>query len=313
MGCERERVLITGASGFVGAGLAHDLVAEGHDVHLLLRGEAPNWRLAGLHGRYTPHRADLRDAEAVRAAVARARPEAIYHVAAHGAFHGQGDRASILASNVLGTANLLDALHGHDYRVLVQTGSSSEYGHRDRPLREDDRLEPRTDYAVAKAASTLLCQAEALRGRPVVTVRIFSAYGPWEDPGRIASYVMRCCLQGVPPRVTAGRQPRDFIYLDDVLALLKAAADPALRGAVLHAGTGRQHAVRDLIETVVELCGGPPAEYGAEPPRPDEPACWVAAVEQTQARTGWRPHYDLAGGVRRMWAWFTANAAGRAA
>jgi nucleoside-diphosphate-sugar epimerase len=315
MGFTRERVLITGAGGFLGACLARDLLAEGHDVHLLVRGPSPNWRLAGLHGRYTPHHADLRDAPAVRAAVSAARPEVIYHAAAHGAFHGQGDRASILASNVLGTANLLDALHGRDYRVLVHTGSSSEYGHRDRPLRADDRLEPRTDYAVAKAASTLLCHAEALKGRPVVTVRIFSAYGPWEDPGRIASYVMRCCLQGVPPQVTSGRQPRDFIYVDDVIALLRAAADPALRGAVLHAGTGRPQTVRDLIETVVPLCGGGrlAARYGAEPTRADEPACWVASVEDTQARTGWRPRHDLASGVRRMWAWFTAHAAGRAA
>src|SRR5262249_16827802 len=119
MGFTRERVLITGASGFVGACLTRDLIAEGHDVHLLLRGASPNWRLAGLHGRYTAQHADLRDAPAVRAAVAAARPEVVYHVAAHGAFHGQGDRAAILASNVLGTANLLDALHGHDYRVLV--------------------------------------------------------------------------------------------------------------------------------------------------------------------------------------------------
>src|SRR5207244_6176060 len=143
-----------------------------------------------------------------------------------------------------GTANLLDALDGHDYRSLVHTGSSSEYGHKDAPMCEDDRLEPRTDYGVTKSAATLLCQAEAYKGRPVTTVRVFSAYGPWEEPSRLVPYVVGCCLRGETPRVTAGAQPRDFVYVGDVVELLKVAAhDPRAAGRVLHAGTGRQHTV----------------------------------------------------------------------
>src|SRR5262249_2876460 len=149
----------------------------------------------------------------------------------------------------------LDALDGHDYRALVQAGSSSEYGHKDGPMRETDRPEPRTDYAVSKAAATLLCQAEAHKGRPVATVRVFSAYGPWEDPSRLVPYVMGCCLGGERPRVTGGGQPRDFVYVADVVALLKlAAVYPAARGQVLHAGSGRQQSVRDMVETILAVC-----------------------------------------------------------
>ena len=160
----------------------------------------------------------------VRAAVAACRPEVIYHLATHGAYPAQRDRATILATNLLGTANLLDSLNGCDYRALVNVGSSSEYGHKDGPMHEGERLDPRSDYGVTKAAATLLCQAEAYRGKPVVTVRIFSAYGPWEEPARLVPYVMGCCLRGETPKVTAGRQPRDFIYVDDVIRLLQIAA-----------------------------------------------------------------------------------------
>ena len=305
----RERVLITGGSGFIGANLAHDLVAEGHDVHLLLRPEARTWRLAGLTGRYAAHAADLCDARALRRAVAACRPDVIYHLATHGAYPSQRDRPAILATNLLGTANLLDALAGHDYRALVHTGSSSEYGRKDGPMREDDRPEPRTDYGVAKTAATLLCQAEAHQGRPVTTVRVFSAYGPWEEPTRLVPYVMGCCLRGDTPRVTAGSQPRDFIYVGDVIELLKRAAHHARAvGQVLHAGTGRQHTVRDMIEAIVAVCGNGRVrpDYGAEPQRPGEPACWVASIEHTTALTGWRPRHGLAGGAARTAEWLAA-------
>jgi nucleoside-diphosphate-sugar epimerase len=311
----RERVLITGASGFLGACLAHDLVAEGHDVHLLLRPDFKGWRLDHLAGQYTPQWADLCNAVDVKRAVAACRPEVVYHLAAHGAYPSQKDRRAILATNLLGTANLLDALDGHDYRALVHSGSSSEYGHKDGPVSEADRLEPRSDYAVTKAAATLLCQAEAYKGRPIATVRVFSAYGPWEEPSRLVPYVMDCCYRGVHPRCTAGLQPRDFIYAEDVVDLLKVAAHhPAARGQILNAGTGRQQRVRDMVETIIAVCGDGRvrAEFGNEPLRPDEPTRWQASIDFTTAVTGWRPRYDLHAGVERMWQWFTQAARGLA-
>ena len=172
------------------------------------------------------------------------KPEVIYHLATHGAYPNQKDRATILNTNLIGTANLLEALERHEYRRLVHAGSSSEYGHKLLPMCECDRLEPRDDYAVTKAAASMLCLAEAYKGKPVSVVRIFSAYGPWEEPSRLVPYVMGCQVRGEIPKVTQGRQPRDFIYVDDVVSLLKIAANhPAAKGNVLHAGTGRQNTV----------------------------------------------------------------------
>jgi nucleoside-diphosphate-sugar epimerase len=316
MASGRQRVLITGGTGFIGACLTRDLVGRGHDVHLLLRPEAKLWRLESIQGQYTPHQADLRDAAAVREAVRHSRPEIIYHLAAHGAYPFQKDRGAIVATNLIGTANLLDALNDHDYQAFVYTGSSSEYGHKDGPMREGDVLEPRTDYAVSKAAATLLCQAEATKGRPVVTVRVFSAYGPWEEPSRLVPYVMGCCWRGEVPKVTAGWQPRDFIYVDDVVTLLEAAAsDPRAHGHILHAATGAQHTVRDMVETIVAVCGQGRVQpqFGAEAIRPGEPTCWVGSIERTTALTGWKPRHDLRSGIASMWHWFGQEGLAQAA
>jgi UDP-glucose 4-epimerase len=305
--------LVTGASGFLGANLVRRLVFAGREVHALLRGAFPA-RLAGLQGRLVTHHADLRDRDAVARAVASCQPHVIYHLAAYGTYPGQRDRVETLASNLLGTANLLDALEGRDFQALVHAGSSSEYGRVDRPMREDDPPRPLTDYGVAKAAATLLCQAEARRGKPVVTVRVFSAYGPHEGADRLASSVMAACRKGESPRVTHGGQPRDWVYVDDVLDLFEtAAAAPRVEGAVLHAGTGRRQTVRDLVEAVVRHCPAGRREpvYGSLPPRPDEPTSWVADVAHTTERTGWKPRVDLDEGVCRMWEWFWGQ--GRAA
>jgi nucleoside-diphosphate-sugar epimerase len=156
---------------------------------------------------------------------------------------------------------------------------------------------------------TINCRPAEKQGRPVVTVRIFSAYGPWEDPARIASHVMACCRRRAPVRITAGHQPRDFIYIDDVVSLLQVAGRrPDLCGQILHAGTGRRQTVRDLVETILDVCDTGRAEYGARPDRPDEPAVWVADITSTIALTGWRPMHDLRAGVEKMWAWFQAEA-----
>jgi nucleoside-diphosphate-sugar epimerase len=278
---------------------------------LLLRAESQTWRLAGLEGRFIPHWADLRDGPALRRVVAASNPEVIYHLATHGAYPRQNDRAAILATNLLGTANLLDALDGHDYRMLVNAGSSSEYGHKTGPMHETDRLEPRSTYGVTKAAATLLCQAEAFQGKPVTTVRIFSAYGPWEDGSRLVPYVMECCLRGDPPQVTAGNQPRDFIYVADVVELLKTAGRlPQARGQILHAGTGRQQNVWDMIVTIMAVCGegALQAEFGRRATRSDEPAAWVADITRTTALTGWKPRHDLRAGIERTWSWLKAGA-----
>src|SRR5437016_4833488 len=132
-----DRVFITGGSGFLGSCLARRLIGAGQDIHLLLRPGTDLWRLGDLEGRFTTHWGDLRNAEAVKKAVSTCKPAVTYHLATHGAMGSQNDRATVLGTNVLGTANLLDALRPYEYRTLVHVGSSSEYGHKAAPIRED--------------------------------------------------------------------------------------------------------------------------------------------------------------------------------
>jgi CDP-glucose 4,6-dehydratase len=302
-----ERVLVTGGSGFIGSALAKTLAEAGHEVHLISREPERATRLAELKDRCEVHRADLLDAVAVREAVRASRPDVVYHLAAAGVVAGgDGGPADVLRTAAVGTANLLDALDGRPLRALVHAGSGVEYGPWSEAVPEDAPLRPQTDYAVAKATASRLCLAQAARGWPVVVVRIFAAYGPGEAPQRLIPYVMGCCWRGEVAQVSAGTQLRDWVYLDDVVGLLTAAArSPAAFGQVLHAATGREHTVREAVEAVVEASGCPtPVVFGSQPLRPGEPERYLAAIERTRALTGWGPRFDLRAGIRQTWEWF---------
>jgi nucleoside-diphosphate-sugar epimerase len=153
----------------------------------------------------------------------------------------------------------------------------------------------------------MLCKAQAYQGAPVCIVRVFSAYGPWEEPGRLVPYVMSSCLRGVAARVGPGLQPRDFIHVHDVVDLIRVAGRrPELQGKILHAGTGIQQTVRLMVETIQRVCGGPSPAFGAIPARSDEPRHWVASIAATTAWTGWRPRLDLESGLVQMKRWWLA-------
>jgi nucleoside-diphosphate-sugar epimerase len=302
-----ERILVTGGGGFIGAALVRALIAEGHEVHLLARSIAAPERLGDLHAACATHLADISDGASVRRAVRESRPDVIFHLAAAGTAAGQSDRSSILKTNVLGTAHLLDALRLRDYRALVHAGTGAEYGACGEAIAEDAALAPVSDYAVSKAAASLLCLAEARRKeRPVVVVRVFGAYGPGEAPQRLVPYVLGCCMRGEVPRINMGTQRRDFIFVEDVVDLLRAAAATGgAAGQVLHAGTGRDYSVQEVVETALELCGRSVRPvYGVELLRPGEPHRYLANILRTTVLTGWRPQVSLRSGIERTWQWF---------
>src|SRR5262249_46620370 len=150
------------------------LLADGVEVHALLRPDADTWRLRDMLRHVRRHDVDLVDGDAVAAAVKNARPAAVVHLATHGAYESQADAHRILATNILGAFHLLDASLAAGVRVFINAGSSSEYGLKREPMRETDRLEPNSVYAVAKAAQTHLATLIATKGpMAVVTFRLF--------------------------------------------------------------------------------------------------------------------------------------------
>lgn len=304
-----QRIFITGGNGFLGANLVRMLLAQGHELHLLTRGQSDHSRLESVASKLRFHVGDLLDLPELRRIATASRPDIVFHLAAEGVGAGTLDRNAIFAATATGTLNLLQALEDLPVHRLVHAGSSAEYGWKDQPMCEDDRLDPRTPYGLAKACATMLWQAENHRGRSATTVRIFNAYGPWERSPRLVPYLAECFREGRAPELSSGKNQRDWIHVEDVCELLMLAAfHPQGGGAILHAATGEVHSVRQVVETFQEIAQAAiPARFGVRPDRPDDPLVWAASIEQTAARVDWRPKHDLRSGIEATWRWFQAH------
>ncbi len=297
-----KRVLLTGASGFVGAVLARRLLAGGDELHVLLKSATTRWRLADVARDLRLHEVDLQDEEGVKRAVGAAKPDVVYHLAAHGAYPFQTDADGIIQTNILGTWNLVKALARTDYEVFVNTGSSSEYGFKDFAMRESDLLQPNSYYAVAKCAQTLLCQYVArTEKRPITTLRIFSAYGPYEEPSRLVPTLIRRCLDGQELSLVPPETARDFVYIDDVVdAFLCREQLSKLQGEIINIGTGVQSTLRDVVEAILRHTGARvECRWGAMQPRIWDSSIWVADCTKAKTLLNWRAKTSLFEGLAR--------------
>jgi UDP-glucose 4-epimerase len=305
------RALVTGAAGFVGANLARRLVADGHDVHLLVHRGSPVWRVEDLTPHATRHDVDLEDADGVLQAVQAARADWIFHLAARGAYSWQRDVGEILRTNVVGTANLLEAATRVGFAALINAGTSSEYGFKDHAPSEDENVEPNSAYAVGKASATMLCGLYGRNGGGrVVTLRLYSVFGPWEEPGRLLpNLIVRGLSREFPPLVSPDAA-HDFVYVDDVVDvfLLVAAADRVEPGAIFNVGSGTQTTLAEVVSLTREVLGvDDEPQWGTMEPRVWDTGVWVADGRRIERELGWAPQRTFEQGFRKHVDWFRDN------
>lgn len=305
-----KRALVTGAAGFIAANLSRRLVADGHLVVLVARPRSNLWRLEGVPARIAE--VDLTDTAQVSATMNEVRPQWVFHLAAHGAYSTQMDLSRIVATNLLGTMNVVNAAAAAGVEHVVCAGSSSEYGFKDHPPSEAELPEPNSDYAVTKTAATLFGSYAARRSDfHVTTLRLYSVYGPFEEPSRLIPQLLLHALKGELPPLVDPRTARDFTFVDDVVnAFLLAAAGQGRKDAIYNVGSGHQSDLAEVVELVRELFGvANEPQWGTMEQRSWDTRAWSCDNRQIKSSLGWSPDVDLRTGLVSTMRWLQSDKA----
>jgi UDP-glucuronate 4-epimerase len=310
-----ERVLVTGAAGFVGSTLVDRLLAEGREV-LGLDSFDPFYpevekrrNLAGAlaHPRFRLERADIRDAAALERSFAAGGCSGVVHLAALAGVRPSLARPAEYADvNVRGTAVLLEAAARHGCPRVVFASSSSVYGERaSGPFRESDPVErPVSPYAATKRAGELLAHTfHHAHGLSVTCARIFTAYGPRQRPDLAVRKFAERMRRGEPlPVYGDGSSLRDFTYVDDLVEGLVRALDVELGFAILNLGAGRQISVLEVVKVLERALERPARIEWLPPELGDVPRTW-ADVSAARAALGYAPRVPFEEGVQRFVRW----------
>lgn len=312
------RVLVTGATGFVGSHLVRRLLADGAEVHALTTAVTGvhGARLVDIRDRITLHEGDLADRRALDALVDRARPTHVLHLGGytHAGTSWQHVDECVRA-NVQGTANLLQALAGSGYRRFVNVGTGDVYGDVGPPCREDGPVRPLSPYAATKYAAECLCRVfHEGYGWPIVMLRPFNAYGPGQAADRVIPEVITRAIRGEGIRMTGGRQTREFNFVEDLVdGLVRAASVAGVEGELFNLGCGEDISIRDVTTLVLDLLGNPAtASFGALPERPTEARAMRSDSTRAREILGWKPEHSLVDGLEKTIAWYREELAGAA-
>jgi nucleoside-diphosphate-sugar epimerase len=292
-----RKVLITGATGFVGRHLVSAAMLTGAVVITTSRSEATTG--SAMHVAM-----DLADRPNVFDMVRKVEPVAIFHAASAGVC-GNVDLAELMRTNVLGTDNLLAAASALPKPpAVVLAGSGYEYAPQSRSLTEDDPVFPVSPYGISKAAASF-CAGGYARHMPITLLRLFNIYGPCEREPRLLPYIVACAKAGGAVELTTCEQIRDFVFVKDITGLFWRALEcPPQNGSlrILNVGSDSPASLKRFVSVLLEVLHekglDPQVQFGARPYRAGEPMYYAANPRHLLETLGELPPTTLEEGIR---------------
>lgn len=308
MSYKNKRILVTGATGFIGNHLVKFLLAHGADVHALVRSENSKIRFV------TQHVCDLKNDEQVKKSVAISRPQIVFHLAAYK--QRDSKMTSIkeaIDTNVIGSLNLFEALSNMDHHLekVVVVGTAEEYGNNKTPYIEGLREAPITAYSYSKLCVTNLCEMlYKSYNFPVVLVRPSVAYGPGQESDMFLPALIQSVIMNKPFKMTTGEQKRDFIYIEDLVRALIAVGNSSdCIGEMINIGSGIGYKIRDIALKVERLLHKQGIiQLGALEYRNNEIMDYAVDINKSHMLLNWQPEYSIEEGLKKTIEYYLGEA-----
>ncbi|BBH41878.1 UDP-glucose 4-epimerase [Microcystis viridis NIES-102] len=298
------KVLITGASGFVGSHVARLLVAEGCEVYALVRESSNRWRIRDILPSMYLRQSDLVAFENVNTYLQEIKPELCIHLAWY-AVPGKYLNSQENLDSIQASINLLSQLAELGCKRFVGIGTCFEYDLSLGYLSESSLTKPITLYAATKVAlSTILQQFAQITEMEVAWIRLFYQYGPMEDERRLIPGIISSLLRDEVVKTTKGEQIRDFLHIEDVASAIWAVTKSNVSG-VVNVGSGQPVTVGQIALELGNLLGKPDLIHlGALPYRPNDPMFICANNELLRKKTDWTQKYNLTTGLKNTIEWY---------
>ncbi len=316
-----KNILITGGAGFVGSHLADHLLAEGRwqvsvvdDFNDFYEPSIKRENVSAhlQHSAYRLHEADIRDRSALKRVFAEKDFDCVVHLAARAGVRPSLTQPLLYAeTNINGTLNLLELARERGIKQFIFGSSSSVYGNNANvPFSEDDSTgQPISPYAATKAAGEMLCHTYShLYDMRCVCLRFFTVYGARQRPDLAIHKFARLIRAGKPiPVFGDGTTRRDYTYVDDCIAGVRAAIDYAASDfEVINLGESRTVELREMI-SLLEQELGQRAIIDRQPQQPGDVPQTFADITKARRLLGYNPQTQIEAGIRRFVEWFGKN------
>lgn len=298
---KRQVALITGVNGFIGSNLANALILKGFAVHGLVRKSSKIDKIKKNKKDIHIHKNDLSNVDSLKKLLKKISPDYIFHLATYENYREESKINQMIKTNIIGTNNLLMASLNIPYKCFINTGSSTEYGPKKKPIKETDMLTPNSSYAATKASATHISGVFAINNnKPIITFRLFSVYGPGEMRHRFIPTAILSILTGQKLSITKGVIRRDFIYIDDVIDAYLATTEikKIAPGEIYNIGTGIQHSNEEVVKILEKITKKKMGISKVKFPRRIwDTDFWVADISKASKMLGWQPKINLKDGL----------------
>jgi len=291
---DSDRILIIGASGFIGRHLVKRCLKDTRFVTCI--GFSKN-----LKDFDTIH-VDIKNNNKLHDVLNKKSFDYVFNLGGH-IDHTQyfkGGR-NVIETHFTGLLNVLDSIDLKSLKGFVQIGSSDEYGNAPSPQKEIMRESPISPYSHAKvAASHFIQMLHRTEGFPGVVLRFFLVYGPGQDDKRFLPQIIKGCLNNAEFKTSEGKQLRDFCFIDDVVdAIITAAVSSAAKGNIINVASGVPVRIRDVIQKIIKFTGSGKPLWGAHPYRVGENMELYADISLAKRLLGWEPRISLDEGLKK--------------